>query len=249
MKNYFEKQFELRYFEMNKLGEATATAMLTLLEETAADHCCHIHHSLFDLQNQNIGWVLVSGVMQLDYYPKYKEKITIRTWLSSYSTVKGFRENIIYNQQNQIIGRAKGLWVFYDIEKRKPIRILDEIKEKWGFENEISINENISQKITPVNSTNPSKKFKVNMFDVDSNNHVNNIRYLQWLMESIPIDFTDKYYLHSINGRFIKDAQFDDVIMSFTQKEAAENTYTHTIRNRADNKVCANAQTIWRKRE
>lgn len=143
--------------------------------------------------------------MQLDYYPKYKEKITIRTWLSSYSTVKGFRENIIYNQQNQIIGRAKGLWVFYDIEKRKPIRILDEIKEKWGFENEISINENISQKITPVNSTNPSKKFKVNMFDVDSNNHVNNIRYLQWLMESIPTDFTDKYYLHSINGRFIKD--------------------------------------------
>ena len=215
MKNYFEKQFELRYFEMNKLGEATATAMLTLLEETAADHCCHINHSLFDLQNQNIGWVLVSGVMQLDYYPKYKEKITIRTWLSSYSTVKGFRENIIYNQQNQIIGRAKGLWVFYDIEKRKPIIILDEIKEKWGFENEISINENISQKITPVNSTNPSKKFKVNMFDVDSNNHVNNIRYLQWLMESIPIDFTDKYYLHSINGRFIKDAQFDDVIIPF----------------------------------
>ena len=42
MINYFEKQFELRYFEMNKFGEASSTAILTLLEETAADHClCH----------------------------------------------------------------------------------------------------------------------------------------------------------------------------------------------------------------
>ena len=77
--NYFDQQFELRYFEMNKLGLATPTIMLGLLEETAADHCYAINHSLFDLFNMNVGWVLVSGVLQMDRYPSYKEKITIRT--------------------------------------------------------------------------------------------------------------------------------------------------------------------------
>ena len=60
MENYFEKQFELRYFEMNKFGEASPTTILALLEETAADHCYSINHSLYDLMLQNIGWVLVS---------------------------------------------------------------------------------------------------------------------------------------------------------------------------------------------
>jgi len=249
MKNYFEKQFELRYFEMNKFGEATSTTMLTLLEETAADHCHAINYSLFDLQKQNIGWVLVSGAMQLDYYPVYKEKITIRTWLSSFSTIKGFRENIVYNEQGKIIGRAKGLWVFYDIEKRKPLPIFDAIKQKWSSDPQTSLNIDLSQKIPPIDSLNQSKEFKVNMFDVDTNNHVNNIRYLQWLMESIPPEIADNYYLQAINGRFITDAQFGDTIISLTAQDQLQTNLLHTIKTKTNQKVCATAKTIWKKRK
>ena len=107
MEKYFEKQFELRYFEMNNFGEAASTTILTLLEETAAEHCYSINHSLYDLEKQNIGWVLVSGIMTMNRYPIYKEKIIIRTWLSSYSMIKGIRENIIYDEKRNIIGKAK----------------------------------------------------------------------------------------------------------------------------------------------
>ena len=54
MENYFEKVFDLRYFEMDKFGEASPTTILTLLEETAADHCYSIGHSLYDLLEQNV---------------------------------------------------------------------------------------------------------------------------------------------------------------------------------------------------
>lgn len=49
IKNFFDKQFELRYFEMNELGIASPTTILTLLEETAAEHCYSINHSLYQL--------------------------------------------------------------------------------------------------------------------------------------------------------------------------------------------------------
>ena len=137
--NYFDKQFELRYFEMNEFGIASPTTILTLLEETAAEHCYSIDHSLYQLEKENIGWVLISGIMQMERYPNYKEKITIRTWLSKYSTINGFRENIIYDAQGNIIGRAKGLWIFFDIERRRPAQIFDEIKEKWSSCTEESI--------------------------------------------------------------------------------------------------------------
>jgi acyl-CoA thioesterase FadM len=88
MESVFGKEFELRYFEMNKHGIASPTTILTLLEETAADHCYDIGYSLYDLENQNIGWVLIAGRIDMARYPKYKEKIKIQTWLSKFSLVK-----------------------------------------------------------------------------------------------------------------------------------------------------------------
>ena len=233
---------------MNKFGEASSTAILTLLEETAADHCYSINHSLFDLEKQNIGWVLVSGIMEMDYYPGYKEKIVIRTWLSKYSTIKGFRENIIFNEQGRIIGRAKGLWVFFDIDRRRPIQIPDDIKDKWLYINEECINHDITKKIDIIDSSDHIKKFKINRFDVDTNLHVNNIRYLQWLIESIPEDIIDNFYLHSIDGRFIAEAQLGDTIMSFTERDASLTSFVHHIKTRENNTVCATARTIWKPR-
>ncbi len=249
MKNYYEKRFELRYFEMNKFGEALSTTVLTLLEETAADHCYSIDHSLYDLEKQNIGWVLLSGVMKMERYPKYKEKITIRTWLSSYSLVKGFRENIIYDEQGKIIGVAKGQWVFFDILRRRPIRIFDDIKEKWSFYPEECIQYDIKKKLEVIDTGQYIKEFKINRFDVDTNQHVNNIRYLQWMMESIPNEVNDNYYLHAIDGRFIAEAQYGDTIKSFTERDISNNSFTHSIKTQDNDTFCAAARTIWKKRE
>ena len=245
--NYFDKEFELRYFEMNNLGLATPTIMLALLEETAADHCYSINHSLFDLVKKNVGWVLVSGAMRIERYPSYKEKITIRTWLSSYSTIKGYRENIIFDENQNIIGRAQGLWVFFDIENRKPIPIFNDIKEKWGYYNQESININIKKKIEAIDFASHIKQFKVNRFDTDMNKHVNNIRYLQWVIESIPEDIADNYSLYEIDGRFISEAQYGDTVLSLTNTDTENNSFVHTIKIEGSSKVCATAKTLWRK--
>lgn len=247
IKNYFDKQFKLRYFEMNNVGFASPTAILTLLEETAADHCYSIDHSLYQLADQNIGWVLISGIMQMERYPRYKENITIRTWLSKYSTVKGFRESIIYDDHNNIIGRARGLWVFFDIEKKRPVRIFDDIKEKWSFCNEYSINHNISQKIEPIENADYELKFKINKYDTDMIKHVNNIKYLQWVVESIPDEIIENYYLYSIDGRFIAEAHYGQTIISMTKDDTNANSFIHTIKIEGTDKVCATAKTIWKK--
>ncbi|MCF8255503.1 MAG: acyl-ACP thioesterase, partial [Bacteroidia bacterium] len=126
----FEKTFELRYFEMNKHGMASAATMLTLLEETASDHCCEIGYGLFDLLKNKVGWVLLSGYLEIYRYPQHKEKITIKTWLSTYTEIKGIRENLVYDEKGQIIARGKGLWVFFDINKRRPTRIFKDIIER-----------------------------------------------------------------------------------------------------------------------
>ena len=246
MENYFDKEFELRYFEMDKSGKASSITMLTLLQETAAEHCYSIGHSLLSLMSQNLGWVLLSGTMVMNRYPKYKEKIIIRTWLSKYQSIRGIRENIIYDADYNIIGRAKGLWIFFDIEKRRPIKIPNYFKEAWLSCEKRSLEHDISTKINAINTAEYIKKFKVNIYDTDTNGHVNNIRYLQWLVESLPEEITDNYYLHSIDGRFLSEAKYGDVIVSLTNKGDYENTFIHAIHVEGKGNICATAKTTWK---
>ncbi len=249
MENYFDKKFELRYSEMDKTGDTAPTTILTLLEETAADHCYSIDNSLYDLKEQDIGWVLLSGIMQMYRYPSYKEKIIIRTWMSTYSIIKGIRENIIYDEQDNIIGRAKGLWVFFDIKRRRPVQIFDDIKEKWSYCYEESIKHKISINIEVSESGSHIKKHDVNRYDIDMYNHLNNIRYLQWVIDSMDEDIVDNCFLSSIEGRFVAEVKEGDTILTLTKKDINDNSFVHAIKNKDSKKVCAIAKTVWEKKK
>ncbi len=244
----FEKQYNLRYFEMNKWGEASPLTIATLLEETASDHCNHINFGLFDLYAQNIGWVLVSGFMHIDRYPVFKEKITIRTWMSAYTATRGYRENIIFDEHSNIIGRSRGLWVFFDTKKKRPVRIFDEILQGWYPHSEMCINYNIDDKLTASEVLICQKHFHIYQYDMDANNHVNNLRYLQWALETVPEDYFEEKQLSILDARFIKEAYYGQSIDSFTLAVDEDSSFHHRIVNATTGELCASANTAWRKR-
>jgi acyl-ACP thioesterase len=246
MDNIFTKEYNLRYFEMNKHGMASPTTILTLLEDTAADHCHNIGYSLYNLESQNIGWVLISGRIDMERYPKYKENIYIQTWLSKFSLVKGYRENLIIDDEGSIIGKAKGIWAFFDIENRKPVPIFEDIKTKWGINNDISTEFNINL-INPKVNGKHEMEFNIYKSDVDSNKHVNNIRYFHWLIESLPDEILDNYMLENINGKFYTEAQYGEKIQVYADKSSTDNSFNHTMMSNIDNKLLVAAHTKWKK--
>ncbi|HNW71100.1 MAG TPA: thioesterase [Bacteroidales bacterium] len=244
----FETRFCLRHYEMSKYGEATPETMLAMLEETAAEHCHAIQNDLYKLQRQNIGWVLVSGGLQMTRYPVYKEEIKIRTWLSSYSAVRGIRENIIFDSKNNIIGRGRGLWLFYDISRRKPLAIWDEFKENWSVNPEVSSDHDLVSKMEPVSRASYTNGIRVRSSEIDMYHHVNNVMYLHWLLDSVPESIMENCFLHDIQGRFIAEIKYGDNMEFLTEEEAGGKAFRHTIINRDTKKVCAIATTVWQPR-
>jgi medium-chain acyl-[acyl-carrier-protein] hydrolase len=81
------------------------------------------------------------------------------------------------------------------------------------------------------------------------NQHVNNIRYLQWVMESIPESVIANCSLQSIEGRFIAEAQYGDTIGSYTEQGNDPNSFVHAIKVKEGDKVCAIATSVWKKRD
>jgi acyl-ACP thioesterase len=246
METFFEKKYEMRYFEMNKFGMASPTTILTLLEETAADHCYNIGYSLYNLERQSIGWILVSGTMDMIRYPQYKEEIIIKTWLSKYSLVRGYRENIIFDNARNIIGIAKGIWAFYDIKKRKPVPIFEKIKSNWGIEPAIST-ETDNRSIDPFVVGEQKMEIGIYKSDIDSNKHVNNIRYFHWLIESLPEEIVDNYYLKLINAKFFSEARYGEKVQIYVKEDFEKSTFSHTMKNDISNTLYVSANSKWEK--
>jgi len=233
---------------MDRQGTISPTTILTLLEETAAEHCYDIDYSLYSLEKQNIGWVLVSGTIDMLRYPRYKEHIVVRTWISKYTLVRGYRENIIFDGSGRVIGKAQGIWVFYDIARKKPVPIFDEIKSKWGVNREIS-REVDADTIKVINDDMEHQlEYDIHKSDVDSNKHVNNIKYYHWLVESLPEDITDRYVLKRVNAKFYSEAKYGEKIRIHIKHEPDRNAFLHTMRSNLDNRLLAAAHTVLEKR-
>ncbi|MPM43246.1 hypothetical protein SDC9_89919 [bioreactor metagenome] len=106
----------------------------------------------------------------------------------------------------------------------------------------------VNEKIDPITKGIYHKEFHVNRFDIDTYQHVNNIRYLQWMTESIPDDIADHYFMQSLNGRFINEAQQNDVMISCTNPLDEPGHFEHSIRSGNEGHFCAAARTIWKKK-
>jgi acyl-ACP thioesterase len=178
-------------------------------------------------------------------YPVFREKITIRTWMSQYTTVKGYRENVIYDEDGEIIGSGRCLWLFYDIKRKRPVKIFDEIKTTWSvFPPESSYD--IDEKILMPETFTHLKQLYVCNYDMDMNNHVNNLRYLQWLLETVPQDVAEDCYVNLFELRFLKEAYHGDKIESCTA--VMPNCFIHSINNLTNGQPCTIGRSTWKKR-
>jgi acyl-ACP thioesterase len=84
---------------------------------------------------------------------------------------------------------------------------------------------------------------KVVWSDIDVNMHVNNSRYVQWVMDSFPVDFLLAHRVAEIEVNFLQQAVCGDQYCIRTQQTAPAE-YTASV-VRADGKELARVRTVW----
>jgi medium-chain acyl-[acyl-carrier-protein] hydrolase len=240
----YVKEYDIRYKDVNDRQEATPVAILNFVEETAADHCAHIGKNVYDLQKEGIGWVLYAGCFHMDINPRYRERIKIETWISKFKGFIGYREYRVLSEDDKFYGGFRGLWLYFDLEKRRPIPVDKIYYEQWAMRNKTAINYEINPSKKNIDNPDITKCFTVQRYDIDSNNHVNNVRYMQWLMESIPDEFYNKARMEYIQGTFLKETFYNRHVESLC-KIVSPNELIHTVTEKEHGTLLATASTTW----
>ena len=185
-KAIFCREITLGYNHVYQDGQISVTAIMEELEETASEHCRHIGQDIFSLLHNNTAWILKGGALEMDTYPGYAMTIRIETWISSMERYRGYREYLIRDENGRMLGSCSTLWVFMDLIRRTLIPIPDVFHRAWKSNSCRPIDTLFRKKDYAPLDKGTLDVFDLRRRDIDSNHHVHNIRYLEWICESIP---------------------------------------------------------------
>ncbi len=242
IKNIWSDNYKIHSYQIDFRGNLTIPALCQFMQESAWKHAENLQIGFLHLGQKNLGWVLLRQRIKMDIFPKWGDTIQVTTWPARKDRLLYYRDFKITNAQNETLGIATTVWLIIDMLQRRPQRM------NFEFENEFLKYDQIFpdrlDKLQNFESGELSNSFQVGYRDLDVNEHVNNVRYLEWILESFSIDFYKSHYLADFEINYLNEALYHDKIRCFLNKNG-DNEYFHTIRREGDGKEICRAKTIW----
>lgn len=232
-----------------------------LMQESAAMHAYHLEIGIPQLQDEHKTWVITRTQMNIYKWAVWPTTIDVETWPQEpykFYYPRGCRGYL--GHSDTLLFESMTLWLIIDKETFRIIKP-DERYKKILSESQRSVDPEMKKRLsfTKEDYIKVDKHpIQVQYKDSDSNFHINNVAYLQWMLSSLPFTLQDNYQPSFVDISYLKQAYRDDSIISYTgygddySEHADEFTlFHHIVKVEEDGKeipLCF-ATTTWKKRE
>lgn len=215
-KNEYEMQHTITYYECDPHGKLTPGMMINLAVLVSGAQAFSLGVGT-DVGKQNGGgWVITSYDIQVTKFPTVDTTVILGTRASSYNKFFAFREFWIREEDGTQLAHISGIFVFMDLESRKMVRIPAAMIDPYHSESVKRIPRLTRPQAIEAGQSVASKKYQVRYFDIDSNLHVNNSHYFDWMLDVLGADFLKQHTLVKMNIKYEREVRYGDVVTSET---------------------------------
>jgi acyl-ACP thioesterase len=234
--------FTVRVFETSANGTLAIRSLCDFLQEAAGNHARVLGVSVEDLLQRRLTWVLSRLRMQIHRLPVNGEPVTVRTWPSGIDRLFALRDFAVCDAQGRTIVSAVSAWLILDTRSRRPVRIqgIFDPPDTSGVPRAFEADLEKPPECMPPEVENT---ISVRWSDLDVNQHVNNSRYAEWVVEGV----TDRDigFLTGLDIDFLAETQHPGTIVVRT-RIADPHRRAHAIVRAVDGMEVARARTGWR---
>ncbi len=245
----WEDVYLISFYEVDAKNQVFLPSLWKYLQETAWNHANQLGIGYSDLARQGHFWVLSRLAIEMNEYPGWRETIRVKTWLSGSSRLFAFRDFSIMREDGEVIGGAKSAWVVLDVKSRKPQRIapflqdLNPLPDQQGAETRLD-------KLPAPSAPHREALFTVRYSDLDMHQHVNNARYLEWILNSYSFEMSQTHQITTFEINFLAESNYDDALFIRTeQKREDPLTFLHSIAKKEEGQELCRARVKWKRRE
>ena len=108
-----------------------------------------------------------------------------------------------------------------------------------------ALEENL-EKLEGINTGIDHEPFVVKYSDLDQNNHVNNVKYLQWILDSYPDNYCRQHLVKIFEINYLSETSLNDRIVIRTERmEDKDTIFLHSMFRVHDEKEICRARLTW----
>ena len=249
MKKSWEDEYVISFYGVDTKNEVFLPTLWSLMQETAWRHADHLRVGYSDLVEHQYFWVLSRLSIQMEEYPRWGDRIKIKTWLAGMGRLFALRRFSIAGSKGDILGTAKSAWLVLDLKSRRPQRIEPIFQHIRDLFDHLPSAEEPEKLSGPVQSK-MEKSYTVHYSDIDMHHHVNNTKYIEWILDSYPFEIHRKYHIHTFEINFLAESSDGDEISIHAEPLGdSPPAFLHSVFRKNDGRELCRAKTGWRRAE
>lgn len=241
----FQKDYPIRYFELDCNAELRFGALLDFLQDIAGEDAVRRGFGVEQLLPRGLTWMLSRYRVRLERLVGIGDQLTIRTWPSSHKGLSACREFEIFCGGERI-GAASTAWMLIDLENRRPVRPGERLGAVELIDEQVFDAPLASLRFSaPLEGV--AAGFRVRRGDLDLNRHVNNRVFFDWALEALDEQIVARYRLQQVEINFLAEALAGEEVAVAGSCVAEDDglVCSHLITRPADQRELAKLQTRW----
>ena len=183
MDKTFSKDYTITCYEADANQLMRPTAMLDLMQEAANVNASTLGFGYDEMMNSNTAWVLSRIHVKFMNTPKWREEVNLKTWHKGVSKLFYLRDFILSDKAGNPMVLATTSWLIIDMNTRRLVRNSDLALSDTAMH---AIETPADQVVLPLDiEPELVRKHPVTWSEIDTNGHVNNVKYAVWAIDAV----------------------------------------------------------------
>ena len=216
----FSKDWEINFMQCTPNGYLKHTDLCNILQLTAASHSEIGGISFMDMQAFHQAWVLSRMRLEITALPKWKDVVTVKTWINTLENSRPVRAFEMYVNGKKMIG-AETFWAVFNTKIRRPEALALPYDHFEMYPEKKATKKSFS-KINISDEKEIIFEKTIVLSDLDIVNHVNNVKYLEWCLDRVDEKIILNHGIESLEMNFLKELSIKNTVViheSILEKE------------------------------
>jgi acyl-ACP thioesterase len=220
MNKFFELPFTVQALDSDASKKLRLNFMLDYFQELAYRHAEVLGFGYEQLQSRGLYWVLSRLAVEISSLPKWKDALAGRTWAKGTDKLFALRDYQLLFSDGAFSAAAESAWLLVDADKNRPVRPEAAVGSGSVFNPLDALASRPAKLEIPAEL--PSEySHRVKYSDIDLNAHVNNTRYMEWMLDILGLEFLAAHEPAGFQINFISGAKYgEEIIVSYKQGAA-----------------------------
>ncbi|MDX9801995.1 MAG: thioesterase [Spirochaetia bacterium] len=246
--------FTVNSFQVDGKNKATPAVLFGMMQESASLYCLENNIGIDDLARNNLTWMLARQYVKFSCFPSWRSSVTVETWPRNKTGIRALRDYLVTDETGKEVARSVTNWMLIDTKTRRLCKIDDTIRNLTAVEKSVMA-DNFKIKIEKPSEVSGGEAgrhhdvFRVRASDFDINSHVNNICYIRWALDTLPLDFHKNNTLSEIYAEFIEEIsseiEVEASVLPLPYRETEGHSFYHELKNMESGHIVFRGHTSW----